>query len=192
MQLPPVLRDLYLDRHPFIVVQKGAQVGVSEWMLNQALWAADTLLGGRGNALYVMPTEAVMRDFVQARVDSAIAASAYLSARVHPEPPVRAVDRTGLKRFGEAHAYFRGGDRGQLITVDADIVLLDEFDRMDPETLALAQQRIASSRLGWLRAASTPSAPETGINRLFMLSDQRRYLLPCPGCGLEQAVGRQN
>ena len=192
MQLPPVLRDLYLDRHPFIVVQKGAQVGVSEWMLNQVLWAADTLLGGRGNALYVMPTEAVMRDFVQARVDSAIAASAHLSARVHPELPVRAVDRTGLKRFGEAHAYFRGSDRGQLITVDADIVLLDEFDRMDPETLALAQQRIASSRLGWLRAASTPSAPETGINRLFLESDQRHYLLPCPGCGLEQALTLDN
>ena len=189
MQLPPVLRDLYLDRHPFIVVQKGAQVGVSEWMLNQVLWAADTLLGGRGNALYVMPTEAVMRDFVQARVDSAIAASAHLSARVHPELPVRAVDRTGLKRFGEAHAYFRGSDRGQLITVDADIVLLDEFDRMDPETLALAQQRIASSRLGWLRAASTPSAPETGINRLFLESDQRHYLLPCPGSVARAAQG---
>ena len=94
--------------------------------------------------------------------------------------------------FGEAHAYFRGGDRGQLITVDADIVLLDEFDRMDPETLALAQQRIASSRLGWLRAASTPSAPETGINRLFLESDQRHYLLPCPGCGLEQALTLDN
>ena len=192
MQLPPVLRDLYSDRHPFIVVQKGAQAGISEWMVNQVLWAADTLLGGRGNALYVMPTEAVMRDFVQARVDSAIAASAHLSARVHPELPVRAVDRTGLKRFGEAHAYFRGSDRGQLITVDADIVLLDEFDRMDPETLALAQQRIASSRLGWLRAASTPSAPETGINRLFLESDQRHYLLPCPGCGLEQALTLDN
>ena len=77
-------------------------------------------------------------------------------------------------------------------TVDADIVLLDEFDRMDPETLALAQQRIASSRLGWLRAASTPSAPETGINRLFLESDQRHYLLPCPGCGLEQALTLDN
>ena len=62
----------------------------------------------------------------------------------------------------------------------------------DPETLALAQQRIASSRLGWLRAASTPSAPEIGINRLFRESDQRHYLLPCPGCGLEQALTLDN
>ena len=192
MQLPPVLRDLYSDRHPFIVVQKGAQAGISEWMVNQALWAPDTQLGGRGNALYVMPTESVMRDFTQARVDSAIATSDYLSSRIHPDPPVRAVDRTALKRFGDAHVYFRGADAGQLITVDVDIVLLDEFDRMEPETLALAQQRLGSSRAGWLRVASTPRHPEAGINRLFMLSDQRRYLLPCPGCGLEQALTLDN
>jgi hypothetical protein len=192
MELTPALRDLYDDRHPFVVVQKGAQVGISEWMVNQALWAADTNLGGRGNVLYVMPTEGVMRDFTQARVDRAIADSDYLAGRVHPEPPQRTVDRTGLKKIGSGHVYFRGADHRQLSSVDADLVVVDEFDLMDEHVLALVQQRIGSSRTGWIRVASTPRHPEAGINRLFLRSDQRRYLVPCAGCGTEQHLTMEN
>ncbi len=48
MRLIPALRGLYEDRHPFIVVQKAAQVFVSEFLINTALWCAETGLGGRG------------------------------------------------------------------------------------------------------------------------------------------------
>ena len=40
MELSPQLRGLYEDNHPRIVVMKAAQVGISEWLLNTALWAA--------------------------------------------------------------------------------------------------------------------------------------------------------
>ena len=55
-------------------------------------------------------------------------------------------------------------------------------------TLEVAQKRLASSRRGLLRIASTPRLPEVGINALFLQSDQRRYHLLCPGCGLEQPL----
>ncbi len=169
MRLTPALRDLYADDHPFIVVQKAAQVFVSEYLINSALWAADSGQGGRGNALYVMPTQTQIDDFSQARFDKAIAESPHLQSRLFPPPPGRpGPARQRLKKVGQGYIYFRGADsRRQLSSIDADIVVLDEFDLMAEGVLALAQKRLASSRLGWLRVASTPRYPEAGVNGLW-------------------------
>ena len=190
MELIPALQDLYRDTHPFIVVQKAAQVFVSEYLINTALWAADTGQGGRGNALYVMPTQGQVDDFSQARFDKAIAESPHLQSRLFPPPPGRqGPARQRLKKVGAGYIYLRGADsRRQLTSVDADVVLLDEYDLMAEGVLELAQKRLASSRLGWLRVASTPRLPEAGINALFLGSDQRYYFLPCPHCGRRQRL----
>ena len=190
MQLIPALRAIYEDRHPFIVIQKAAQVFVSEYLINCALWTADTCQGDRGNSLFVMPTQTQVNDFSQARVDRAIGDSAYLRGRVITPPPGRPGPvRQSLKKVGPGYVYLRGADsRRQLTSVDADVVLLDEYDLMADGVLALAEKRLASSRLGWLRIASTPRLPEAGINELFLASDQRYYLLRCPACGTEQQL----
>ena len=79
----------------------------SEFLINTALWTADTGQGGRGNALYVMPTQTQMDDFSQARFDKAIAESPYLQQRLYPAPPGRAGPlRLRLKRFGGGYVYF--------------------------------------------------------------------------------------
>ena len=190
MRLIPALQDLYRDGHPFVVVQKAAQVFVSEYLTNTALWAADSGQGGRGNVLYVMPTQNQVDDFSQARVDKAIAESPYLMKRLYPTPPQKGGPvRQRLKRLGQGYLYFRGADsRRQLTSVDADIVLLDEYDLMAEGVLELAQKRLASSQLGWLRVASTPRLPEAGINGIFSQSDQRYYALKCCGCGRWQRL----
>ncbi len=190
MRLIPALQDLYRDTHPFIVIQKAAQVFISEYLINTALWVADTGQGGRGNALYVMPTQGHVDDFSQARFDKAIGESLYLQQRLFPPPPGRqGPARQRLKKVGAGYIYLRGADsRRQLTSVDADVVLLDEYDLMAEGVLELAQKRLASSRLGWLRVASTPRLPEAGINALFLQSDQRYYFLKCPGCGLAQRL----
>jgi len=190
MRLVPALQELYADRHPFIVIQKAAQVGISEYLINIALWVADTGQGGRGNALYVMPVQGHVDDFSQARFDKAIAESLYLQSRLFPPPPGRqGPARQRLKKVGLGYIYLRGADsRRQLTSVDADIVLLDEYDLMGEGVLELAQKRLASSSLGWLRVASTPRLPEAGINALFLQSDQRYYFVKCPACGLAQRL----
>jgi len=189
MRLIPALQDLYRDTHPFIVIQKAAQVFISEYLVNVALWTADTGQGGRGNALYVMPTQTLVDDFSQARFDKAIGESPYLQERLFPPPPGRpGPARQQLKKVGLGYIYLRGPDRRKLSSVDADVVLLDEFDLMAEGVLELAQKRLASSELGWLRVASTPRLPEAGINGLFLRSDQRYYFLKCLGCGLDQRL----
>ena len=89
LQLPPAQRDLHADPHPFIVIQKAAQVGISEYLINTALWAAACGHGGRGTAIYFMPTESGIRDFVAARVEPAIAQSPTLLLRKPTYPKIR-------------------------------------------------------------------------------------------------------
>lgn len=190
MVLPPALRDIYADQHPFVVIQKAAQVGISEYLINCVLWTADTGQGGRGNALYIMPTQGQVDDFSQARVDRAIGESPHLQQRLFPAPPGRPGPvRQRLKKVGDGYLYLRGADsRRQLSSVDADVVVLDEFDLMEEGVLELAEKRLGSSRLGWLRVASTPRLPEAGINNRFLHSDRHYYFLKCPGCGTAQRL----
>ena len=190
MELIPALAEIYSDPHPFIVIQKAAQVFCSEYLINTAMWTADTGQGGRGNALYVMPTQTQMNDFSQGRFDRAIAESPYLQQRLYPPPPGKGGPaRMQLKRLGQGYIYFRGADnRRQLTSVDAEVVLLDEYDLMGTGVLEAAMMRLASSSLGWMRIASTPRYPEAGINELFLRSDQRYYHLKCPACGRWQSL----
>ena len=187
--LPPIA-EIMRDEHPFVVVQKSAQVGATEAMVNLALWTADTEYAGRGHVLYLMPTQGQMDDFAQARFDPAIQDAPYLRARLQPEPPRRkGADSKRLKRIGPGYIYMRGSDSSrQVASVGADLVILDEFDQMAEGTLELAIRRLASSARGLLRVTSTPRYPETGVNGLFLQSDQRYYHLRCPACALEQRL----
>ena len=98
----PALAEIARDPHPLVVIKKSAQVGLTELMVNLALWAADTGYAERGNALFLMPTQNQMDDFAQARFDRAIQDSSYLRARLQPEPPRRkGADSKRLKRVGK-------------------------------------------------------------------------------------------
>ena len=63
MELIPALEAIYKDDHPFLVIQKSAQVFACEFLVNTALWAADTKQGGRGNALYVVTRRVAWLDW---------------------------------------------------------------------------------------------------------------------------------
>jgi hypothetical protein len=188
---PPWLGDLYRASTPELFVMKASQVFVSEWLVTTALWAADTGHAGRGNVLVVWPTQAQLDDFVQARVDSAIEASPYLLERVATARPAGklAVERVRLKRVGAGHLYFRGSDkRRQLLSIDADVLLLDELDEFKAGVLAVARQRLGSSLAPLIRGASTPKYPGSGIGLLWQATTRRRYVLSCPACGERQRL----
>jgi len=186
----PALEAIANDRHPLVVVQKSAQIGATQLLVHSALWATSTGYAGRGNVLFLMPTQSQMDDFAQSRVDRAIQESDHLSKIVRPEPPARrGADSRRLKFIGNGHLYMRGSDsQRQVSGVDADIVMLDEFDQMADGVFELALKRIASSRAGQIILTSTPRYPETGINGLYLQSDRRRYHIPCPDCGVEQPL----
>ena len=186
----PAMVDIMRDPHPLVVVQKSAQIGITEAVITKALHTAVARRGGRGNALLAMPTGDQMADFVAARIDAAIQQSALLRAQMQPEPPRRrSPDNRRVKAFRSGGLLFtRSAVARQLTSVDVDFVGLDEYDWMEEGAFELARERLASSRDPQLLLVSTPRYPDAGINAKFLLSDQRSYYLPCPSCGFEQPL----
>jgi hypothetical protein len=189
MRVPFPLRAIYTDTAPVVSVRKAAQMGFSEWAINLALWCADEGWAGRGNALYVLPGGEHVGDFVQARVTPAIQASAWLLSRIRADGDVKAPDKVGLRRIGRGHTYWRtGGSRAGLRTVDADVVILDEFDEMPAWVVSMAQHRLDSSANGLIRYLGTPTLAGSGIDARFREGDQRHFEIRCRTCETWQAL----
>lgn len=184
MVVPPALHALYEDEHPFVIVRKPSQVGVTEFNLTIASWAAATHYASRGVVLYLLPTQEMADRISQARMTKAIQESPYLRQRAVPEPGIaRGPANVQRRTIGPGVIYFCGAEQEtQFSGIDADLVILDEYDLMNEDVLSLAQARLRSSRSPRLLVTSTPTISDFGVSHLFALSDQRRYELCCPGC----------
>lgn len=180
----PYQRELYKegadDRE--LVISKSTQVGASSWAVRWLLNACDT----RGDTgLYVLPVKQDVYDFGSARVKPMIEASEYLRQRGAAD-----VDRLGLRRVGLGLAYFRASQpKRELDTVDADHLVLDEYDTLDHANIPDAERRLSGplSR-GLMRRLGVPSVDGWGIDALYQASDQRRWTVKCDACGEWQDI----
>lgn len=186
------LKAIYEDDSPEIVLMKAGQVGTSEYLISSALYAADEL---SATALYVMPTDQDVSDFSAQRFGPAVQpeVSAYLASVVISASDGGA-DKVGLKRISNGWLYLRGakvqpdGSAHQLHSVAADVVILDEYDLMDRRAPVIARERLGHSSLKWLRVASTPTYPETGIHAEYLATDMREWQIKCEHCGAWQTI----
>lgn len=172
----PFQRELYeafgdktLDS---VDVMKSAQCGISAAAVSLSLFAADVW---KANVLYVLPTGDDAFSFSDTRVKPAIDNDPYLRMRV------ASTDNKGLKRIGEANIYFRGSmSERKALSIPADILVLDEYDRLDQKNIPAFRRRLnAPKSLRLERRFSNPSFPEAGIHRLYLDSDQREWLVKC-------------
>ena len=191
-RIPPPLQAVYANTAREMVLTKAAQVGASEYAINVALWVADTMQGGRGRSLYILPAREQAGDFVRARIDTAVEESTYLQERVKPRQglqPSKTADNVGLKRVGNGFLFVRGSNaEAGLVSIDADCCLYDEVDRLRVGTLAFGAKRLGSSLLAWQRYISTPIYPEVGIDALWLKSTRNRWHLRCEHCGERQSL----
>lgn len=165
-----------------VEVMKSAQCGVSAAGVSLALHAAD-LWGA--SVLYVHPTGEDAEDFSDTRVRPAIEDSGYLRSRV------ASTDNKALKKIGDAYLYFRGSlSERKALSIPADVLILDEYDRLDQTNIPRFRRRLAApGSLKLERRFSNPSYPEDGIHRLYLASDQRRWLVRCGYCRTEAPIG---
>lgn len=190
------LIDIYRCTSKEIVVQKASQMGASEWLVS---YAAHTCDQRQGNVLYVFPTDGAVSDFSTARLGPAIEASEYLSKVVVDGSGMgglRGSDRITLKRIRDRFLYFRGskvqtdGKAPQLKSIDADVLILDEVDELDPRAPAIAKKRLGHARedLGNILWVSTPTYPGVGIDAEYKDSDQRLWHIKCEHCNTRQPL----
>lgn len=179
----PYLYDIYdhfvdVEEEKKIAVQKGAQTGLSETAINTSLWFIDNC----GDVMYLLPTGGDASDFSAGRFDPALEESDYLNDMFTD------VSNVGHKRAGVRNYYLRGTQsKSKLKSVPVDYLILDEFDEMVQDNVALALKRLDASHYKWKFYLSTPTYPDYGINTEYKKSDQRKWFVKCQ-CGKKQSL----
>lgn len=160
---------------PHWVSQKAAQMGISEVLLNFAIYVVDKK---RTPVLYGLPSERPdARDFAITRFDPAILHSPYLKTLFSGS------NSNAVKMAGTTPLYFRGS-RGEASfhSIPIGCLILDEVDKMDDKSVREGIERLSAQFKYWIRQASTPSVPKQGVNRTFDFSTQDYFTFQCPSC----------
>jgi Phage terminase large subunit gpA, ATPase domain len=176
------LRAIYADPHEHIAIIKPAQRGVSEYAINLTGFALDRgpLVWTDGakdglNVAYIFPKKEALGDFSKERLSGMARESPYLSQLFGGGDD--AFNAVTFKQVRESFLYLRGGwSTSALKSFPADVLILDEFDEMAGSAVALARRRLNASLVRREVDISTPSVPGFGIHRMFLDSDQHRYL----------------
>lgn len=175
------LVDLYEDKSQKIVMKKGAQIGVTTYGMNRALWFADSNQDPNVSIIYTFPTASDVADFSKARITPMISASEYLSSV--------ASGGIELKEIGRSFVYFRGAwSERQAISVDSDFNIHDEVDFSKPDIIEIYQERLSHSKHKLFLAFSTPTIPEFGVDYLFNRSDKKEWFVICLKCKAHQIL----
>lgn len=174
------LIDLYSDLSPDIVVRKSAQVGESTERIFKTFWCNKYL---KANVIYVLPTNNVIKDFVNPKVDPLISSNPQIASMVSK-------DSVSLKQIGDRFTYFKGAfSERDAIAISGDILILDELDRMpDMGVVNTYDSRLQASDLGWRWRLSNPSQIGFGVDMYYQDSDQMHWFVKCSHCNFRSFI----
>jgi len=159
-----------------IVIMKSAQMGLSEFGINVALWFMDM---EEEPALYMLPTEPQLGAFVEARLDHVIASSQYIRQGFSGE-----TDGVSLRTGWDQNLNLRSaGLVDRISDFSASLVVMDERDQMSTESVAMAYARQDATRNKWKVLFSSPSLVECGIHLEYLGGSRGKFALFCPECG---------
>ena len=189
------LLELYRDTHPQICVMKPAQVGISEYAINYAIyamiegfreWSRHAGVHKTGiNVGYCFPTREALSDFSKERFGGLKRESDYFAALFAEAD----FDDVKFKQIKDSYLYLRGAwSVDALLSFPADLLILDEFDRMDRSAIELARKRLRQSVIRRQLCVSTPTLPGAGIDELYKQSDQREWEVLCRSCDVYSAL----
>lgn len=163
-----------------VAVKKGSQVGGTLALRAALFWWVDSV---GGTCMYVLPKDDAAGEQCKLRILPAVEACDPIRARIITG---KGESASKLLRFSPAtDIVFRGAmTERNLESLDADLVYVDEVDRCPPRTCHLAKQRGKTLAQSKVVLCGKPGLAGEGVDREYDLSDRRRYLLPCPACGV--------
>lgn len=184
-QVEPFYSDEIADAEE-VVYMKSTQVGASTALWRWAVRFADQY--GQ-TVIYFFPTQDHVNEFGTERLEPSIAASEYLQSRI-PRGHAR---NKRQKHIGLGFLNLRGmQSKASVQSIPAQAVVIDEYDECPPLRIEEGENRLSGAEaqggVGRVRRAGRPSVPGYGIDAAFQESDQRSWMVVCPGCLLEQRV----
>jgi len=171
----PWVKEMHNSKAPFNYAMKGAQLGVTEVLINLAFYTIDML---KRDVLYVLPTSKNASDFSKSRFNPALKNSSYLKGIFTDTNAIE------LKQAGANTLYIRGsrGD-SNLKSIPVSVLLLDEIDEMSQRAIQLALERLSGGLSKTVWGISTPTVPGYGIDKRFQKTTQEHFTFKCPCCG---------
>jgi hypothetical protein len=175
---------IYQDGSKDVVIMKPVQRGISEYAINLACFALDNgahvWTGGDKEGLnigYVFPTKQDLEDFAKERVNGLKEEHPHLFSMFTGEE----FDALGFKKVGRSYMYLRGGVASAgLMSFPADLLIIDEYDKMSASAVVLARKRLNASEVARSLLISTPTTAGRGIHAAYMASDRHIWETQCP------------
>ena len=133
-------------------------------------------------AIYTFPSKEDVEEFSKARAKPMFQASPLLSQEVAD------LDSAGVKQGKSGWTvYFRGTfTQRAALSVPAGMLIHDELDRSDQDTLQMYRDRLRNSEDPHRFVFSTPTVPDFGVSAEWKRSDQSEWFWACPECRHEQ------
>lgn len=168
-----------------ITVMKSTQIGGTQFLMNCLGYVVHM---DPEPALFVMPTEDVLKKFADERLKPQFENNPVFSERLRQK--ARSLGKDAFKFIGMNLSFGWAGSPSTLASTPIRYLFMDELEKWpkfsgkeaNPRNLALERTRTYKSRRKVLQT-STPNLEEGEINRQFEASDKRRYWVPCPHCG---------
>lgn len=174
-----------------VVFMKGSQIGGTECGNN---WVGFVIHHAPGPMLAVLPTVEMAKRNSKQRIDPLIEESPALREKVFPSRSRDSGNTILAKEFQGGILVMTGANSAVgLRSMPVRYLFLDEIDAYpgdvdgegDPVALAEARTRTFARRK--ILLVSTPTIRGTSrIEREYQASDQRRFMVPCPSCGVHQ------
>lgn len=176
-----------------VVFMKSVQSAGTEIGNNWVGWFIDTQ---KAPMMIVQPTLDMAERWSKQRLAAMIEDCPTLRTKIAPARSRDSGNTTLVKEWAGGVMVISGANSGaSLRSMPARYVFLDEVDAYPQELegegdpVKLAEARTTTFPRRKIFLVSTPTiASLSRINKEWEASDQRRYLVPCPECGHEQAL----
>lgn len=159
--------DIYNDRSSLICCTKCAQIGFTTY---EILKSAHECRNDKIDLIYVLPTADDVKKFSGGKTNKMITQNPILQSWTKDK------DSIEQKQFGDNTIYYQGSwtERAALM-ITAKKLVVDEYDRCKPEIVEQYDSRLQSIADPKKAFFSNPSAPDFGIDKLYKLSDQKKW-----------------
>lgn len=183
----PYMMEIYADSFPDVVIQKGLQVGASEYAVLKSIHACDRL---GCDVMYGFPHTKQIGRFSKTRINRIIRRSSHFRHIVDDFSTETKARQSTFLRVIRGHMFHLVGvaSDSEIQSESVDVVIRDEFDLMDQENAALLRKRNYASLRRMYLDLGFPLIDGAGINGRFIESDQREYEVQCLKCGLWQEI----